>query len=74
MSDTDDVTGIVSNLTINGETREIADEKARGDIASLQEQMTTITESIDSLTEQMVIAIRNINYLAEQTGIELPEN
>lgn len=47
----------VSNLTINNETREIADVQSREDIAALQ--------------EQVAINTANIEYIAMMTGVDL---
>lgn len=48
---------IVSNLTINNETREIADAQSREDIAILKEQVEINTA--------------NIEYIAMMTGVDL---
>ena len=49
----------VSNLTINNETREIADAQSREDIAVLKEQVEINTA--------------NIEYIAMMTGVDLDD-
>lgn len=49
----------VSNLTINNETREIADAQSREDIIALQEQVEINTA--------------NIEYIAMMTGVDLDD-
>ena len=48
---------IVSSLTINNETREIADAQSREDIAVLQEQVDTLQSQIEYLATELNIDI-----------------
>ena len=60
---------IVSYLTINRDTRKIADEESRKDILLLKTQIKYLAEQC----KDILLLKTQIKYLAEQLNITLPE-
>lgn len=50
---------IVSQLTINGETREIADVQNRDDVAKVEVEIEELKNKIDYIAEQLDIVFQD---------------